>query len=115
MVVKPSARTIEHFDSLGSASQRHIATIKEWLRNELGPQYIEGQWTVLPSASPQQDNGYDCGVFLLSTAKAVALGIDPLSYGASDVATLRKKIVAEIMDGGFEGDFNPMTHSELLL
>lgn len=115
MVVKPSARTIEHFDSLGSASQRHIATIKEWLRNELGPQYIEGQWTVLPSASPQQNNGYDCGVFLLSTAKAVALGIDPLSYGASDVATLRKKIVAEIMDGGFEGDFNPMAHSELLL
>ncbi|KAL2813903.1 hypothetical protein BJX63DRAFT_393550 [Aspergillus granulosus] len=107
IVVKPSDRTIENFDSLGSLSPRHVAIIKTWLRGELGEKYIDEDWTVLPSVSPQQDNGSDCGVFLLSTAKAVAFHIEPMSYGANDTTLLRKKIVAELMNGGFEGDFDP--------
>lgn len=115
IVVKPIARTIEHFDSLGSISQRHVATIKTWLQGELGGLYAEDEWTVLPSASPRQMNGVDCGVFLLSTAKAVALGLDPQCYGASDIATFRAKIVAELMNGGFEGDFDPTAGGDLML
>ncbi|KAL4983825.1 hypothetical protein BDW68DRAFT_27960 [Aspergillus falconensis] len=107
IVVKPSARTIEHFDSLGSLSRRHVETVKNWLRGELGDLYDDSEWEVLPSASPQQDNGSDCGVFLLTTAKAVALNIEPLAYGARDTPLLRQKIVAELMNGGFEGDFTP--------
>ncbi|KAL4977194.1 hypothetical protein BDW66DRAFT_133032 [Aspergillus desertorum] len=107
IVVKPSARTIEHFDSLGSLSRRHVETVKDWLRGELGDLYDDSEWEVLPSDSPQQDNGSDCGVFLLTTAKAVALNIEPLAYGARDTPLLRQKIVAELMNGGFEGDFAP--------
>ncbi|KAL4894982.1 hypothetical protein BDV59DRAFT_191978 [Aspergillus ambiguus] len=40
IVVKPSERTIENFDSLGSLSPRHVNLIKEWLKNELGDKYI---------------------------------------------------------------------------
>ncbi|KAJ0422919.1 hypothetical protein BJY00DRAFT_279093 [Aspergillus carlsbadensis] len=108
IVVKPSDRTIENFDSLGSLSRRHIAIVKTWLRGELGEKFDEDEWTVLPSVSPQQDNGSDCGVFLLSTAKAVALDIEPMSYGAENTTLLRKKIVAELMNGGLEGDFGPV-------
>ncbi|KAL2835914.1 hypothetical protein BJX68DRAFT_251220 [Aspergillus pseudodeflectus] len=108
IVVKPADRTLENFDSLGSLSRRHIAIIKTWLRGELGEKFDEDEWTVLPSVSPQQDNGSDCGVFLLSTAKAVALDIEPMAYGANNTTLLRKKIVAELMNGGFEGDFNPV-------
>ncbi|KAL4736060.1 hypothetical protein BDV11DRAFT_211558 [Aspergillus similis] len=107
IVVKPSARTIEHFDSLGSLSRRHVGTVKDWLRGELGDLYDDSEWEVLPSESPQQDNGSDCGVFLLTTAKAVALNIEPLAYGARDTPLLRQKIVAELINGGFEGDFAP--------
>ncbi|KAL4747239.1 hypothetical protein BDW72DRAFT_18102 [Aspergillus terricola var. indicus] len=107
IVVKPSARTIEHFDSLGSLSRRHVETVKNWLRGELGDLYDDDEWEVLPSESPQQDNGSDCGVFLLTTAKAVALNIEPLAYGARDTPLLRQKIVAELINGGFEGDFAP--------
>ncbi|CBF84207.1 hypothetical protein AN2689.2 [Aspergillus nidulans FGSC A4] len=107
IVVKPSARTIEHFDSLGSLSRRHVETVKGWLRGELGDLYDDDEWEVLPSESPQQDNGSDCGVFLLTTAKAVALNIEPLAYGARDTPLLRQKIVAELINGGFEGDFTP--------
>ncbi|RHZ49651.1 SUMO protease ULP1 [Aspergillus thermomutatus] len=107
IVVRPGERTIEHFDSLGSLSRRHVGLVQGWLRAELASRYVEEEWTVLPSSSPQQDNGSDCGVFLLSTAKAVAIGLEPLSYGAKDIVVLRRKIVAELMNGGLEGDFDP--------
>lgn len=108
-VVRPAARTIEHFDSLGGMSRAHVALIKNWLQQELGDKYVEEEWTVLPSRSPQQDNGSDCGVFLLTTAKLRALNLDPLSYGAKDIPLIRKRIVGELMNGGFEGkDLNPV-------
>lgn len=107
MVVKPTEKSIEYFDSLGSASLHHVAIIKDWLRGELSARYVEEEWSVVPTVSPQQDNGSDCGVFLLSTAKAVSVGIDPLSYGARDIPLLRRKIVAELMAGGLDGDFKP--------
>lgn len=107
MVVKPTERSIEYFDSLGSASPRHVAIVKDWLRGELSARFVEEEWSVVPTVSPQQDNGSDCGVFLLSTAKAVAVGIEPQSYGARDIPLLRRKIVAELMAGGLDGDFKP--------
>ncbi|KMP00090.1 Ulp1 protease family protein [Coccidioides immitis RMSCC 2394] len=106
MVVKPAVRTIEHFDSLGGSSSAYVAKIKEWLRGELGNLFVEEEWRVLPSTSPQQNNGSDCGVFLLTTAKLVALE-QPLSYGPRDIPAIRKRIVAELMNGGLDGDFDP--------
>ncbi|KAG5294115.1 sentrin/SUMO-specific protease [Histoplasma capsulatum G186AR] len=106
IVVRPTARTIEHFDSMGSPSLAHISRAKEWLRGELGDLFVEEEWRVLPSTSPQQTNGSDCGVFLLTNAKLVSLG-KPLRYGARDIPEIRKRIVAELMNGGFFGDFDP--------
>ncbi|KAL2823307.1 hypothetical protein BDW59DRAFT_148955 [Aspergillus cavernicola] len=116
IVVKPSQRTIEHFDSIDPLSPRHVGIVKNWLRDELDDLYVDDEWTVLPSDSPKQDNGTDCGVFLLSTAKAVAIGIEPLCYGARDIRMLRRKIVAELMHGRLEGEFNPAdANGEVLL
>lgn len=107
IVVKPTSKSIEHFDSLGSPSAGHVAKVKEWLRGELLARYVDEEWSVDPSVSPQQNNGSDCGAFLLSTAKAVAVGIEPQSYGAKDIPLLRRKIVAELMAGGLGGEFEP--------
>ncbi|KAJ6144711.1 hypothetical protein N7470_008606 [Penicillium chermesinum] len=104
-------RTIEYFDSLGSRGKRQVGIIKEWLRGELGASYVDDEWSVLPSVSSQQDNGSDCGVFLLTNAKAVALNIEPTAFGARDTSTLRKKIIAEIMNGGLHGEFDPVDKS----
>lgn len=108
MVVSPTSRTIEYFDSLGAPSTRHIAKVKEWLKGELAARYVDAEWTVVPCVSPQQNNGSDCGAFLLSTAKAVAIGMEPQSYGAQDIPLLRCKIVAELMAGGLSGEFDPV-------
>lgn len=62
-----------------------------------------------------QDNGSDCGVFLLTNAKAIALGIEPTAFGAQDTILLRRKIVAEIMNGGLHGELSPIDKAGHLL
>lgn len=111
LVVRPADRTIEYFDSLdmmGRKGARQVKNIKEWLRGELGAKYDDDEWNILPALSSQQDNGSDCGVFLLTNAKAIALGIEPTSFGPRDTQTLRRKIVAELMNGGLHGEFSPI-------
>lgn len=116
MVVRPIDRTIEYFDSLGARGARQVNTIKTWLHGELGEKFVDDEWTFLPSESSHQDNGSDCGVFLLTNAKAIALNIKPTSFGADHTRLLRLKIVAEIMNGGLTGDFNPTgMNGEVLL
>ncbi|KAJ5800127.1 uncharacterized protein N7518_002195 [Penicillium psychrosexuale] len=107
MVIRPADRTIEYFDSLGSRGQRQVKNVKQWLRGELGPKYKDEEWTVLPSVSSQQDNGSDCGVFLLTNAKAITVGVEPTAIGPGHITLLRRKIVAELMNGGLHGEFNP--------
>lgn len=115
MVVRPVDRTIEYFDSLGSSGAAQVKWIKKWLRGELGSKYKEDEWTVLGSVSSQQDNGSDCGVFLLTNAKAIALGIEPTAFGPSHIKLLRRKIVAELMNGGLHGEFMPQDKTGTVL
>ncbi|KAI9821938.1 MAG: Smt3-specific protease [Pycnora praestabilis] len=105
IVVSPMSRTIEYFDSLNGAPKRFIDHVKQWLRAELGAAYDEDTWSVLGSASPQQENGVDCGVFAATTAKMVMLGFDPMSYSQYDIPLQRRRMVAELLNGGFQGDF----------
>ncbi|KAJ5120299.1 Ulp1 protease family protein [Penicillium bovifimosum] len=107
LVVRPMERTIEYFDSLGSRGARQVRNVKEWLRGELGSQYKDEEWVHLPSVSSQQDNGSDCGVFLLTNAKAIAVGVEPTSIGPVHITLLRQKIVAELINGGLHGEFSP--------
>lgn len=115
LVVRPCERTIEYFDSLGARGMRQFKIIKDWLRGELGTKFDEEDWTLLPSISSLQDNGSDCGAFLLSNAKAITIGIDPVAFGASDINMLRKKIVAELMNGGLRGEFDPIQKGGTML
>ncbi|EED13023.1 Ulp1 protease family protein [Talaromyces stipitatus ATCC 10500] len=108
LVVSPKMRTIEYFDSLGGIPDSFVHNIKIWLKQELGDLYKESEWVFLDTPSPQQDNGSDCGVFLLTTAKAIALGLKPTIYGPEQIPLIRKKIVAEILNGGLTGDFDPV-------
>ncbi|KAJ5488817.1 hypothetical protein N7539_003707 [Penicillium diatomitis] len=108
MVVRPSDRTIEYYDSLGARGAREVEIIKKWLQGELGLKFEAEEWTFLSSVSSQQDNMSDCGVFLLINAKAIALGIEPTAFGPKDTVTLRAKIVAELMNGGLHGAFAPV-------
>ncbi|KAA6407594.1 MAG: Ulp1 protease family [Lasallia pustulata] len=107
LVVSPVLKTIEYFDSLGGAPDRYVANTKAWLAQEMGRAWKEADWEVIDSTSPLQNNGKDCGVFTVTTAKMVVLGVDPMAYGCEDIPLQRKRMVAELIHGGFTKEFEP--------
>lgn len=107
IVLSPSSRRIEYFDSLAGSRAPFIRNIKLLLRHELKDKFIEDEWKFDETKSPVQENGYDCGVFTVTTAKMIMLGIDPMAYNQQDIPLQRRRMAAELINGGFTGDFAP--------
>ncbi|CAD6580115.1 MAG: Smt3-specific protease [Alectoria sarmentosa] len=114
VVVSPVRKTIEVFDSMHGASLDKVNTTKLWLRGELGRSYVDSEWTVIEDPvfrgrgkGPTQNNVNDCGVFAVTTAKMLVLGVDPMAVSAGDMPLQRRRLVAELLNGGFSGDFEP--------
>ncbi|KAH7336381.1 hypothetical protein BKA65DRAFT_459094 [Rhexocercosporidium sp. MPI-PUGE-AT-0058] len=104
-LVRPVARTIEYLDSMGGQGADVIPILVGWVKNQLGSQYNEKEWTIPRTACAYQSNGYDCGVFVCTNALCVALGINPDCYNQRDLTQQRKNIAAVLLNRGFEGDF----------
>ena len=113
LVVSPTRRVIEYFDSLSRGNVRAqaplINNIKRWLQNELEDAYVASEWKVKVVADgPQQNNSSDCGVFAVTTAKMIMCGWDPRgAYDASHIPTQRKRILAELIQGNWHDEFRP--------
>ena len=114
VVVSPVRKTIEVFDSMHGSSLDKVETTKKWLRGELGRSYVDSEWTVVEDSTyrgrgkgPAQNNANDCGVFTVTTAKMIVLGVDPMAVSARDMPLQRRCVVAELLNGGFSGDFEP--------
>ena len=114
--VSGKRRTIEYWDSFGGDASIPVACVKRWLKGELGSSYKEEEWTVKGEEGqeydgrgkgPSQTNGYDCGVFAITTAKNITLNIDPMSVAQKDMQLQRRRIIAELLNKGFHGDFEP--------
>ena len=88
-----SSKTIENFGSPSSpraatsslharaqaparpSTNVHTDLALAWLKNELGADFVEGEWTVRVRYDAQQQENYsDCGVFCATTAKMTVLG-----------------------------------------
>ena len=99
-VIEPKIQRITHYNSFGGGSKAYLDLICEWLQGELGEGFKNQDWELdFRAQSPQQANNSDCGVFTVTTAKQIMLGIDPMSYGAKDIPTQRKRMVAELVNG----------------
>ena len=111
LVISPQYRTIEYFDSMSATlrpatSNSYTNLAKTWLRNELGNDYHDREWTVRIEPGPQQKNTSDCGVFAVTNAKMITLGWDPKkAYEAAHIPNQRRSILAELMYGRWDGEF----------
>ncbi|KAL6719345.1 hypothetical protein ACLMJK_003584 [Lecanora helva] len=114
IAISPTRKTIEYYDSFNGRVTSEIRNIKAWLRSELRNDYKDEEWTVAEDPAllgrgkgPRQANGSDCGVFCVTTAKMISLGVDPMAVSASDMPTQRMRLVAELINGGFTDEFKP--------
>ncbi len=114
VVVSGTRKTIEYFDSLNMHVMGRIDIIKKWLKNELGSGYQDDAWKIVEDLKfpgrgkgPHQNNGSDCGVFVITTAKMISLGVDPMAVLPTDMVMQRRRLVAELINGGFTDDFEP--------
>ncbi|KAK4060244.1 uncharacterized protein Triagg1_10829 [Trichoderma aggressivum f. europaeum] len=106
VVVQPKQRKVMHLDSFNRRSS-HPDLALAWMSDYLGDLYHAKPWEVVVMKTPQQTNGYDCGVHVITNGVCLALGLDPLqSYNVGEMALQRLRIAGMLLNGGFVGDFD---------
>ncbi|EXJ86537.1 hypothetical protein A1O3_03489 [Capronia epimyces CBS 606.96] len=99
-VVSGKNRSVTHYNSLGGNGRRYVETVKDWVKHELGAAFKEEEWTLnAVGESPQQQNMDDCGVFTITSARQIMLGLTPMSYNPGQIPLQRRRIVAELING----------------
>ncbi|KAK0634797.1 hypothetical protein B0T17DRAFT_484813 [Bombardia bombarda] len=108
-VVRPGQRTVSHIDSMqGGAGDKNVKrTLLNWVQVTLEDLFVKDDWKAVDYQAPHQTNGYDCGVFTITNAICMALGVDPkLSYSSQQLTQQRRRLAAILLNGGFTGEFS---------
>ncbi|KAF3260465.1 Smt3-specific protease [Orbilia oligospora] len=97
--VNVEKKRFEYYDSL-AGNWDPISLLRTWMKHEVGSKYIDGEWEDFypGSQTPQQGNGYDCGVFLCKTAEVIARG-GVLNFSQKDIPVIRKMMQVELLKG----------------
>lgn len=107
-------RIIAHLDSLDTGTARSVrkstavfGIMRQFLQMHLGDLYKPEEWNELDRRSGIQNNSSDCGVFTCLNGLAFALKFhDPgIEFGADHMPHARRALIAMLLNGGFEGDF----------
>jgi hypothetical protein len=84
-----------YYDSLGGYDVDRLQHVLRYLV-DMGTTAAE--WTLGPFYGPQQENGYDCGMYVLEVASALSRSMDAeLNFTPNDITELRKRIILEIV------------------
>lgn len=100
--VNNKEKTFEYYDSLTSKGNLPaLKILREYMTQEgkrIGSGIDFMSYEMKPNMeTPQQRNGFDCGVFTCTCAKFVAFH-KPLSYGQKDMKILRRRMAYEIIE-----------------
>lgn len=97
------ARGFRYFDSMMSPHPNFVPFLRRYVDDEHkakkgGPMPDIESWDLLPPAKPvpQQQNGYDCGVFTCCFAEYFCAG-RPLEFGQEDMRDLRLRLAARLV------------------
>jgi sentrin-specific protease 1 len=98
LVIDVERTTMHFYDSLASDIWRYFRAAERWLADELTQGGGLDGWTFGSMQSPKQENGFDCGVFMLANANALGSG-QLLNHTQADCTRLRDEIAKEIVLG----------------
>ncbi|KAI1353209.1 hypothetical protein F5Y01DRAFT_312992 [Xylaria sp. FL0043] len=105
IVIRPSRKTVSYMDSFHSRNERQLRHAYEWLKIFLGDKFIADEWQTQEFGAPRQTNAWDCGMFVITNAMCLALGISPLCYDERDLPMQRIRVASMLLNGGFKGEF----------
>lgn len=108
-VIRPGKRTVAHIDSMrAGAGEESVKTkLLELVRFVLEDEFVEADWSAVDYEAPRQTNGWDCGVFTITNAVCMALGLNPrFSYTERQLTLQRSRLAAMLLNEGFKGDFS---------
>ena len=96
----------QYYDSLASTGRAYLNRLLRYLRDEANdknhPGFNAREWKLVTcdvATTPQQNNGYDCGVFITMFADFISDGIPLLNFSQSDIPMFREKICSHIIGG----------------
>ncbi|GEQ72414.1 hypothetical protein JCM33374_g6101 [Metschnikowia sp. JCM 33374] len=110
-VVDNQAKSIGYYDSLSSRGNiRALESLNEYMLKESERLQVPSiSYTLHPNMkTPQQQNGFDCGVFTCTVAKYISERL-PLSFGQKDMQLIRRRMAYEIINKTLLGDA-PQSH-----
>lgn len=106
IVVRMLAKTVSYYDSMNGDGSAHFEIILRYLEDESKGDvaldkepwtFDRRKWKSINVKTPQQTNGYDCGVFVIQLADLLSLDI-PLLFGQADMAVVRRRLLSSIFD-----------------
>ncbi|KAK6458940.1 uncharacterized protein RJT20DRAFT_124058 [Scheffersomyces xylosifermentans] len=92
-------KTIKYYDSLSSSgNQQAVSNLKEYMDQEAKRLNVPSiDYELFPHMeTPQQSNGFDCGVFACTAAKYIS-NSKPMSYSQKDMKVIRRRMTYEII------------------
>lgn len=90
-------KRFEYWDSLNGTESKVFSALREYMTNECPQVSIESWHDWIPTDGPQQENGYDCGVFACQIAEHLSRRAVP-SYSQTDMQELRKRMAVSILE-----------------
>ncbi|TFK76849.1 cysteine proteinase [Pluteus cervinus] len=94
-------RRIESYDSMGFRHEEVYRALRDYLdaehRNKRGRPFDFTGWEdYFLSSTPQQQNGYDCGVFTCQFLETLSRGVEEFNFTQKDMPYLRRRMIWEI-------------------
>ena len=112
-VVDLTRKVVSYYDSLlgrdRDVVRNLIKCVVDEAENKLNEKWDITEWKEeYPSEIPRQENGYDCGMFMLSYARNIAsftdedLANNAVTFHQKDMVNLRRRLVLEVLKMGME-------------
>ena len=112
-VVDLKRKVVSYYDSLPGRDENVVRNLIRWVideaKNKLNEEWDITEWKEeYPSDIPRQENGDDCGMFMLNYARNVAsftdedLANNAFTFHQKDMVNLRRRLVLEVLKIGME-------------
>ena len=104
LVIYVQEKKIKFYDSMASKGTRYLNGALQYLQDESikrnGANFNLNEWELISTTDkvPQQENGFDCGVFTIMYADFITDDL-PLKFSQNEMPLFRRKICANVLRG----------------